>query len=73
MVRGAGSRESIPGAEGAAAELAVSEPSGETVCLGPRGRGGGLGLGRTVAFIPESGEKPLRRFQQGSDKTTCVS
>ena len=46
----------------------MNEPAGETVCLGRRGRGGGLGLGRTVAFIPESDEKPLRSFKQGSDR-----
>lgn len=80
VFRGAGGRESTSGLKGrqgrrpcTAGSSYVSEPAGETVCLGLRGRGGGLGLGRTVAFIPESDEKALRSFEQGSDKTTCVS
>ena len=43
------------------------------MCLGLRGRGGGLGLGRTVAFIPESDEKALRSFEQGSDWRVCTA
>ena len=52
VFRGAGGRESTSGLKGrqgrrpcTAGSSYVSEPAGETVCLGLRGRGGGLGLG----------------------------